>query len=36
VENDVRVAEVKAFKTKSRFVLRDADGNEYTTFKEAA
>lgn len=33
----VDVAEVKSFQTKSgntRFVLRDADGNEYTTFKE--
>jgi len=33
----VDVAEVKAFKTSSgntRFVLRDADGNEYTTFRE--
>jgi hypothetical protein len=37
-EKDVRVAEVKAFKTQSgntRFVLRDEDGNEYSTFKEA-
>jgi hypothetical protein len=34
----VRVAEVRALRTKSgntRFVLRDEDGNEYTTFKEA-
>ena len=34
---EVTVAEVQAFKTKSgntRFVLRDADGNEYTTFRE--
>ena len=33
----VRVAEVKAFTTQSgntRFVLRDDDGDEYTTFKE--
>jgi len=33
----VDVAEVKAFKTKSgnvRYVLRDGDGNEYTTFRE--
>jgi hypothetical protein len=33
----VDVAEVKAFQTKSgnvRYVLRDADGNEYTTFRE--
>jgi hypothetical protein len=37
MEKEVHVAEVKAFKTKSgntRFVLRDADGNEYTTFRE--
>jgi hypothetical protein len=34
----VRVAEVKAFKTKSgntRFVLVDDEGDEYTTFREA-
>src|SRR3954451_24107023 len=34
---EVTVAEVKAFKTQSgntRFVLRDADGREYTTFRE--
>ena len=33
----VSVAEVKAFKTQSgntRFVLRDDDGREYTTFRE--
>jgi hypothetical protein len=33
----VTVAEVKAFKTKSgntRFVLRDSEGREYTTFRE--
>jgi hypothetical protein len=33
----VTVAEVKAFKTQSgntRFVLRDQDGHEYTTFRE--
>jgi hypothetical protein len=33
----VDVAEVKAFQTRSgnvRYVLRDADGNEYTTFRE--
>ena len=33
----VDVAEVKALKTKSgnvRYVLRDGDGNEYTTFRE--
>jgi hypothetical protein len=38
VEKEVRVAEVKAFKTKSgntRFVLVDDEGNEYTTFREA-
>ena len=37
-ERVVRVAEVKAFKTRSgntRFVLRAEDGEEYTTFKEA-
>jgi hypothetical protein len=36
-EGVVDVAEVKAFQTKSgnvRYVLRDADGNEYTTFRE--
>jgi hypothetical protein len=36
-EAEVRVAEVKAFKTKSgntRFVLVDDAGNEYSTFKE--
>jgi hypothetical protein len=34
---EVRVSEVKAFKTRSgntRFVLVDDDGNEYSTFKE--
>ena len=33
----VTVAEVKAFKTQSgnmRYVLRDGDGREYTTFRE--
>jgi hypothetical protein len=33
----VSVAEVKAFKTQSgntRFVLRDAEGHEFTTFRE--
>ena len=33
----VNVAEVKGFKTQSgntRFVLRDAEGQEYTTFRE--
>jgi len=37
MEKEVHVAEVKAFKTKSgntRFVLKDDDGNEYTTFRE--
>jgi hypothetical protein len=37
VEKEVRVSAVNAYKTKSgntRFVLRDEDGNEYTTFKE--
>src|SRR5437763_13817658 len=37
-EREVRVDEVKAFKTQSgntRFVLRGDDGSEYTTFKEA-
>jgi hypothetical protein len=36
-EADIRVAEVKAFKTRSgntRFVLVDDQGNEYSTFKE--
>ena len=34
---EVRVSEVKAFKTRSgntRFVLVDDQGNEYSTFKE--
>ena len=34
----VTVAEVKAFKTQSgntRFVLRDSEGREYTTFRES-
>jgi hypothetical protein len=37
MEKEVHVAEVKAFKTKSgntRFVLKDEEGNEYTTFRE--
>src|SRR5919198_3300831 len=37
-DTEVRVADVKAFKTKSgntRFVLVDDEGNEYTTFREA-
>jgi hypothetical protein len=36
-EKEVAVREVQAFQTQSgntRFVLRDEDGNEYTTFKE--
>jgi hypothetical protein len=36
-EADVTVAEVKAFKTQSgntRFVLRDSEGREFTTFRE--
>jgi len=37
-EAEVKVDEVAAFRTQSgntRYVLRDDDGNEYTTFKEA-
>jgi hypothetical protein len=37
MEKEVHVASVDAYKTKSgntRFVLRDEEGNEYTTFKE--
>jgi hypothetical protein len=37
MEKEVQVERVDAYKTKSgntRFVLRDADGAEYTTFKE--
>ena len=37
VEREVHVEKVEAFKTKSgnvRYVLRDAEGNEYTTFRE--
>jgi hypothetical protein len=37
VQKEVHVTRVEAFKTRSgntRFVLRDEDGNEYTTFKE--
>ena len=36
-EAEVTVTEVKAFKTQSgntRFVLRDGEGREYTTFRE--
>jgi hypothetical protein len=38
MEKTVNVEGVKSFPTKSgnmRFVLRDEEGNEYTTFKEA-
>jgi hypothetical protein len=38
MEKEVQVERVDAYKTKSgntRFVLRDDEGNEYTTFKEA-
>jgi hypothetical protein len=38
MEKEVHVERVDAYKTKSgntRFVLRDEEGNEYTTFKEA-
>jgi hypothetical protein len=37
MEREVNVEKVDAFRTKSgnvRYVLRDADGNEYTTFRE--
>jgi hypothetical protein len=37
MEREVRVAQVQAFRTRSgntRYVLRDDEGNEYTTFKE--
>ena len=37
MEKTVQVAEVRTFQTKSgntRFVLRDEDGNEFTTFRE--
>jgi hypothetical protein len=37
MEKEVRVAQVQAFQTRSgntRYVLRDDEGNEYTTFKE--
>jgi hypothetical protein len=37
MEKEVRVERVDAYETKSgntRFVLRDADGDEYKTFKE--
>ncbi len=38
MEKDVVVSKVDAFRTRSgntRYVLRDEDGSEYTTFKEA-
>jgi hypothetical protein len=34
----VRIAEVEAVETRSgtiRYVIRDGDGNEYTTFRES-
>jgi hypothetical protein len=37
MDKTVQVAEVRTFQTKSgntRFVLRDEDGNEFTTFRE--
>lgn len=37
MEREVAVEKVEAFRTKSgnvRYVLRDSDGNEYTTFRE--
>jgi len=37
MDKTVKVADVSGYRTKSgniRFVLRDEDGNEYTTFKE--
>jgi len=38
MEREVHLTEVRAFETKSgntRFVLKDEDGNEYTTFRDA-
>jgi hypothetical protein len=38
MEREVMVRDVRTFETKggnTRFVIRDADGNEYTTFREA-
>jgi hypothetical protein len=38
VDTVVRIAEVEAVKTRSgtiRYVVRDDDGNEYTTFRES-
>jgi hypothetical protein len=37
MEKEVGIAEVRTFETSggnTRFVVRDADGNEYTTFRE--
>jgi hypothetical protein len=37
MERTIRVADVRTFQTKSgntRYVLRDENGNEYTTFRE--
>ena len=38
MESVVKIDEVRTFETRSgnmRFVVKDADGNEYTTFREA-
>jgi hypothetical protein len=38
MEKEIRVADVRTFETSggnTRFVVRDADGGEYTTFREA-
>ena len=38
MEGVVKIAEVEPVKTRSgtiRFVIKDADGNEYTTFRES-
>jgi hypothetical protein len=38
MEAEVRIEDVREFETSggnTRFVVRDADGNEYTTFREA-
>jgi hypothetical protein len=38
MKTEIDVADVREFETKSgntRYVLRDGDGNEYTTFREA-
>jgi hypothetical protein len=37
MEKEIRVADVRTFQTSggnTRFVIRDADGDEYTTFRE--